>query len=71
MQEQRGSSKDNTCFTRYGTAMAPLRAACAVVREVVATQLFLNNVRQDTYVREHATAERVGTVWLYWLPARA
>ena len=29
MQEQRGSSKDDTCFTRYGTAMAPLRAACA------------------------------------------
>ena len=41
------------------------------VREAVAAWLFLNNAHQGTYVREHAAAEHVGTVWLYWLPAYA
>ena len=29
MQVQHGGSKDDTCFTRYGMAMAPLRGLCA------------------------------------------
>ena len=58
--------------THVSHAKARQRRPCAQhVRGTVAARLFLNNACQGTYVREHAAAEHVGTVWLYWLPAYA